>query len=89
MMRQSPKPYAKEQGEADPSSSPVQGVLPPQGRFVHRFVRGLPKNGQVSRPFVGVKRHQPPVCPVGQAASGHPVRQGAPIAGPFYLNRFR
>ena len=88
-MRQSPKPYAKEQGEADPSSSPVQGVLPRQGAFVHRFVRGLPKIGQAARPFVGVTPYQPPVCPVGQVASGHPVRQLTSIAAAFYLNRFR
>jgi hypothetical protein len=28
MMRQSPKPYAKERGEANLSPSPVRGVLP-------------------------------------------------------------
>jgi len=33
MMRQSPKPYAKEQGEADLPSSPVLGVLPRKGHL--------------------------------------------------------
>jgi hypothetical protein len=28
MMRQSPKPYAKERSEVNPSTSPVTGVLP-------------------------------------------------------------
>ena len=87
MMRQSPKPYAKERGEANPSSSPVGGVLPGRGQFVHHFVRGVPRISKSTPPFVGVKPYQPPVCPVGRSASVQTVPKRASIAAPVYLTR--
>lgn len=79
-MRQSPKPYAKGKERQNPSSSPVPEVLPRQVPFVHSLVRGLPKLGLSTSPFVGVGNHQPPVCPVGRSANVQPVveRLGMP-----------